>query len=172
MHLFSQLIMNTAFTYIFAKNYKGKPLNYDDKKKAVGGLLIMSLIAFMLFIAAVISVFRGSAVLTIVMLAGIYGCVYMISLSPWVQNAENYRFEGDTPEDLRVFYKGKEVLVDYIVNEDGTIDFEDNTKKHKYIRWADGSRMREKTAYMILNYFMMYMAGYLSEDARAARFEI
>ena len=171
MHIFSDFIINFTLTYILAKSYKGKPGNYTDRKKAVKGFLAFCFMGFILVIAGVISFVKGAYLAVLVMLGGIFAIAYIVTLSPWIQNAENYRFEGDSPEDLRVFYKGKEVLIDYIINEDGTIDFEDNTRKHKAIHWADGSHMSERKAYLILNFFSMYMSDYLSEDASAIRFE-
>lgn len=93
-----------------------------------------------------------------------YSVYYLISISPFLQNKKNYRFEiGD---QIKIFYKNKEIRFNYIELENGKIDFADLRNKNKCISYVDGSKMSGRLQYQIANYIAMVLnrAGIINEQ--------
>lgn len=94
---------------------------------------------------------------------------YLLSISPYVQNAADYHIwvlkNGDRLEELYVSYKGRDVSVKYALDEKGKFVFADNIRKTDCVSYADGSRMTQRAKYCIVNYlaYVLEMNGLLSE---------
>ena len=149
-------------SYEVAKAISGKfKPNLKDKRKAYIALTIMAVFGFVLFAMGVGTMFSGDIGSGLMLFVGGFAFVYLICLSPWTQNPNNYRFEineGEPIEALRVYYKGKLVSIDFVVDEDGKVRFASNESKHSCVRWADGTHMSQFTTYRIINVFMKHMA--------------
>lgn len=93
-----------------------------------------------------------------------YAFYYLISISPFLQNKKNYRF--DIGDQIKIFYKNKEVQFKYTELENGKIDFADLRNKNKCISYVDGSKMSGRLQYQIANYIAMVLvrAGIMNEQ--------
>ena len=84
---------------------------------------------------------------------------YFILLSPYQQYTENYYIEflnENSLEGFKLFYRKKEVLLLYKVNENGKFEFcEDN--KLNCISYVDGTKMSRLTKRRIINYFSRWL---------------
>lgn len=79
----------------------------------------------------------------------------MYSISPYTQKKENYKI--DINDDIKIWYKDKEVKFRYIINKNGKIDFEDTVNKQLCISYKDGSKMSKRIKYQIANYIAMIL---------------
>lgn len=87
-------------------------------------------------------------------LTGAFVWLYCVSLSPAMQSGRNYDISlpDGTLNSLQVIYKGKQVLVDYSLDESGLFVWRDNAHKLSCLRYADGSKMSGTKKYKIINY--------------------
>lgn len=165
----TKYIVNYAMAKAISGKYKP---NLKDKRKAYISLAIMLLLAVILFAMAIKALSGGTIVNALLLFFGAFACLYLIGISPWAQNPNNYRFEieeGEPIQNLRIYYKGKPVEIDFVVGEDGKIRFADEKNKHSCVRWADGSKMSQFAAYRLANVFAKHMADIdlLSEGTKA-----
>ncbi len=86
---------------------------------------------------------------------GVWCFFYMYSISPYTQKKENYKI--DINDDIKIWYKDKEVKFRYIINKNGKIDFEDTVNKQLCISYKDGSKMSKRIKYQIVNYIAMIL---------------
>jgi hypothetical protein len=90
----------------------------------------------------------------LVVLTGAFAWLYCMSLSPVMQSGRNYDISlpDGTLSSLQVIYKGKQVLVDYVLDENGFFMWRDNAHKLSCLRYADGSKMSGTKKYKVINY--------------------
>lgn len=87
---------------------------------------------------------------------GIFGFGYMLLISPYTQNSNNYYIEFTNENSLngfRLFYKGNLVNILYKIDNKGKIAYAKNSSKLSCISYADGTKMSNITKYKIINYF-------------------
>lgn len=132
---------------------------------AITTMVIMALICACLYGFVIDS---DPTLLLVVALMG-FSWPYLLSISPYVQNAANYHIEvlknGDRLEELYVSYKGRDVSVRYTLDETGKFVFADNIHKTNCVSYADGSKMPQRARYCVVNYlaYVLKMNELLSE---------
>ena len=90
--------------------------------------------------------------------------LYIFSISPYFQNKKNYKIVLD--EDIKIYYKNKLLNFEYVVKEDGKVDFKDVLNKNKCISYADGSKMSDRLKYQHANFIAMALSelGIMSQQ--------
>lgn len=92
--------------------------------------------------------------------AGMFGFGYLLLISPYLQNSKNYYMEFENENSLngfRLIYKGKQVRIQYKIDEKGKIAFANNSNKLKCLAYADNSNMSNFTKYKVINYFCKWL---------------
>ena len=93
-------------------------------------------------------------------MSGICVSGYLLLISPYTQNPENYYIEFESESSLNNFklsYKNKPVTIQYKIDNNGKIAFYDNNNKLSCISYKDGSNMSNLTKYKIMNYFAKWL---------------
>lgn len=134
-------------------------LNADEMIKSypIMRLVVMSIILIALTVIAVLSFMYKEYVCAIgIILFVIYVCVLTFG-----QKSSDYSFEfreGTGLAGFKIFYRGKEVELDYKLDRNGRFMWTDPKKPITCIRYADGSSMNKYiTQYRILNYVNVFM---------------
>ena len=86
--------------------------------------------------------------------------IYLLMISPYTQNPNNYDIEfkdENTLAGFKLYYKSKLVNVLYKVDKYGKIAFADNNNKLNCVSYADGSVMKKVDKYRIVNYFALWL---------------
>lgn len=141
-----------------------KLVNGKIKPKYGKGAIFATIIMFLLLIASLIGFIYGVLNLNtefIFMCAcGLFGFGYLLLISPYTQNPNNYYIEFESEDSLNNFklnYKNKLVSIQYKIDNNGKISFLNNASKLSCISYADGSKMNNLTKYKIINYFVKWL---------------
>ncbi|MBQ7668167.1 MAG: hypothetical protein IJS47_02445 [Clostridia bacterium] len=157
------MLENCLIPYGTTKSLSGKMKLRDDKKSMISGISFFALFIIIFIACFLIGILKeGYAVLSLGSLVGIAIFIYLISLSPFLQNLNNYYIEFPNEkslEDFRLLYKNKLVKVEYKIDENGRISFNDDDNL-ECISYADGSKMTNLTKNKIFNYFSLWLSEY------------
>lgn len=139
-----------------------------DKKKIIG-IVIMIIIFIASLIGLIPSILNFNIELIFVCLSGICVSGYLLLISPYTQNPENYYIEFESESSLNNFklsYKNKLVTIRYKIDNNGKIAFYVNNNKLSCISYKDGSNMSNLTKYKIMNYFAKWLNdnGLMSDE--------
>lgn len=152
----------------YAGGYLGtKLVNGKIKPRYSKGAVISNILLDIGLVAAIVALIyqllnidSADGEFLIALIAGIPAIAYIILISPYHQNPNNYYIEfvaEDVLEGFKLFYKNKLVKIDYKVDEKGKIAFKENEHKLNCISYADNSRMSNFTRYRIINYFSKWL---------------
>lgn len=152
-------VENLAGAYLGIKLVNGK----IKPKYGIGamiGITIM-IIALIGFIIGIINgIMSSNLELIIVFAIGIIAIGYLLLISPYTQNSNNYyiQFQHENSlENFKLKYKNKEITIKYKIGKDGKISFANNNSKLDCISYSDGSNMSNFTKYRIINYFSKWL---------------
>lgn len=142
-------------------------LKFD--KRGIIGIVIMIIIFIASLIGLIPSILNFNIELIFVCLSGICVSGYLLLISPYTQNPENYYIEFESENSLNNFklsYKNKPVTIRYKIDNNGKIAFYDNNNKLSCISYKDGSNMSNLTKYKIMNYFAKWLNdnGLMSDE--------
>lgn len=168
-----------ATTTAITKSLSGgtKPVNRGFRghlSTVVYSVSLVVMIGILIFILH--GVFTGTRELTtedldmvVIGPLGIWAFMYLLRVSPYTQTGKSYRIEfkeEGTFEGIRLFYKEKEVLLDYEVDEVGKFKWKYNGKKTACVCYKDGSKMKRLLKYKITNYYTLWLLeqGFLSDE--------
>ena len=87
--------------------------------------------------------------------------IYLFLINPYTQNSKDYDItfvNENTLSGFTLFYKEKEVKIDYIIDNAGKITYRKNNSKLECISYADGTNMSNLTKYKIINYFTKWLS--------------
>lgn len=87
--------------------------------------------------------------------------IFLFLINPYTQNSKNYDItfvNENTLSGFTLFYKEKEVKIDYITDNTGKIAYRKNNSKLECISYADGTNMPNLTKYKIINYFTRWLS--------------
>ena len=122
-----------------------------------GRLTVIVIVLLILVAVAVPSLLYGGWIYAV----GIMAFVIYVPLITFAQKKSDYRFEFQDKKglrDLKLYYKEKEVKLDYRLDRTGRFMWDDTRKSINNISYADGSRMNTVyTKYRILNFVNSYM---------------
>ena len=93
-------------------------------------------------------------------LVGIFAFGYILLISPYIQNSNNYliRFKSKSSfSDFELFYKNKLVVFNYKIGKDGKFAFSNNDNKLNCVSYAHGSKMSNFVKYRVINYFSVWL---------------
>lgn len=122
------------------------------------GIMILFFIAFL--IGFIYGMLNFDVEFIVMCLCGIFGFGYLLLVSPYIQNSNNYYIEFESENLLNNFklnYKNKLVAIQYKIDNNGKIAFSNNNSKLSCISYADGSKMSNFTKYKIINYFTKWL---------------
>ena len=107
----------------------------------LGGLCLLTLVA-------------GSYVAAFLVFAGIFLWAFCLRLSPLTQSEADYdlSFPDGTLSSLRLYYKGKQVLVSMRFDDSGLFLWGDNRNREGCLSYADGSPMSGTVKRKLINY--------------------
>lgn len=164
-----------AYLGVKLVNGKIKP-RYGKGAVILNILLDIGLIvAIVTFIHQLLNIGSADIELLIALIVGIPAIAYIILITPYQQNPNNYYIEfvdENTLEGFKLFYKNKLVKIDYKVDGKGKIAFKENEHKLHCINYADNSQMSNFTRYRIINYFSKWLNdNNLISDELTATFE-
>ena len=99
----------------------------------------------------------------------IWGISYLLLISAYTQNSNNYYIKVKTDDSFEVFelyYKQKKIALKFFIDNEGKFKWANNNSKLKCISYFDGTKMRNFTKYRIINYFSAWLLenDYLSKD--------
>lgn len=142
-------------------------LKFD--KKGIIDIVIMIIIFIASLIGLIPSILNFNIELIFVCLSGICVSGYLLLISPYTQNPENYYIEFESENslnNLKLSYKNKLVTIRYKIDNNGKITFYDNNNKLSCISYKDGSNMSNLTKYKIMNYFAKWLNdnGLMSDE--------
>lgn len=141
-----------------AMNGKFKP---KFGKAATFGIVFFILLLILGVVAFVAGIILKDAEPLVIGVLLVINILYLFSISPYFQKADNYRIEFSSDEslaNLKIFYKGKEVTMLYKIDQNGKIAFANNMKKTTCVSFADGTNMSSTTKYRIVNYFTKWLS--------------
>lgn len=141
-----------------------KLVNGKIKPKLSKEGIISTTIMIIIFIASLVgfiyTLINLNIELLFACLCGILAFGYLLLISPYTQNSENYYIEFESQDSLNNFklsYKNKLVNIQYKLDNNGKIAFNNNDSKLSCISYADGSKMTNLTKYKIINYFSKWL---------------
>lgn len=142
-------------------------LKFD--KKGIIGIVIMIIIFIASLIGLIPSILNFNIELIFVCLSGICVSGYLLLISPYTQNPENYYIEFESENslnNLKLSYKNKLVTIRYKIDNNGKITFYGNNNKLNCISYKDDSNMSNLTKYKIMNYFAKWLNdnGLMSDE--------
>ena len=107
----------------------------------LGGICLLSLVA-------------GNYVAAFLVFAGIFLWAFCLRLSPLTQSEADYdlSFPDGTLSSLRLYYKGKQVLVSMRFDDSGLFLWGDNRNREGCLSYADGSPMSGTVKRKLINY--------------------
>ena len=122
-----------------------------------GRLTVILIVLLILSVVAAVSFLNGGWMYAVGMIA----FVIYVPLITFAQKKSDYRFEFRDEKGLRdfkLYYKDKELKLDYRLDRTGRFMWDDNRKSINNISYADGSRMNTVyTKYRILNFVNSFM---------------
>ena len=158
------MIKNTTDVRTKLTNGKLKP---GKGKKMTIAVVFLGILALMLIIPSIVLINRGDSVAIQGFIYGI-GTLLVISLAGQFQNRKNYdvTFNEDTMQSLNVKYKGKEVYINFLQDDEGLFSWVDSDSKTECIAYKDNSKMGLITKYKIVNYinYLMNSNNLLSKN--------
>lgn len=100
---------------------------------------------------------------------GIWGISYLLLISAYTQNSNNYYIQvktKDSFEGFELYYKKKKIDLKFSVDNEGKFKWANNNAKLKCISYSDGTKMGNFTKYRIINYFSAWLLenDYLSKE--------
>ena len=141
-----------------------KLINGKLKPKYSKGNIIGIVIMFLLFVFSslglIYSIFTFNTYIMIMCFCFTFGIGYMLLISPYTQNSNNYYIEflsQDSLNNFKLFYKNKEVEIKYIIDKEGKFSFADNYNKLDCISYKNKSKMSNLVKYKIINYFAKWL---------------
>ena len=95
----------------------------------------------------------------IMCLIGVLASIYLILITPYFQRSKNYyiEFPNNSLDGFKLFYKGKQVSIKYIIDKEGKIAFANNKSKLSCVSYANGTKISNFTKYRIINYFTKWL---------------
>lgn len=138
-------------------------------KSAVIGIIIMFTILVASLIGFIYSLLNFNFEFILMCGCGLFGFGYLLLISPYTQSSKNYyiKFESEnTLAGFKLFYKNKQVSIQYKIDNNGKIAFSNNASKLSCISYADGTKMSNLTKYKIINYFSKWLNdnGLMSDE--------
>lgn len=159
-------------------NGKLKPVTGKSKHSvpATLGVVVMILLAILCAVMAFDGFMSGSIKYFTGGVMGVCAFIYLLMIVPYFQKDSYYDIQlvgEDKLERLRVFYKGKEVVLLYGIDKDGKVYFKNDKKKTDGIGYYDESHMSVITKYKIVNYVTWFLGYYdiLAKDSTHVSFE-
>ena len=123
----------------------------------VGRMICIIAVMAALFVVVVISAKNGGWIYVV----GILAFMIYVPAITFAQKKSSYRFEfkeNKGLQDFKVYYKDRELKLDYRLDKNGRFMWQDAKKEINNICYADGGRMDTYfTRYRILNYINSYM---------------
>lgn len=141
------------------KQINDKSFSWDELETAYPSkrLAVLIIIMLLLIVVAVFSAIYKEYISCI----GILIFEVYVTAVTFGQKKEDYRFEFGANtglKDIKVFYKEKELKLEYRLDKNGRFMWADAKKPVKCISYADGSAMNKYiTKYRILNYINVVM---------------
>ena len=141
-----------------------KLINGKFRPKFGVGAVFALIFFVLLFIISLVMFILGLLSLNINLIFvfgfGAFSVGYILAITPYTQNPNNFYIEFQNENSLagfRLSYKGKQVAVKYSVDNNGKIAFADNNHKLNCISYADGTNMSNLTKCKIINYFTKWL---------------
>ena len=120
-------------------------------------MIILCVIMIMLIVVAIASFIYKSYICAVGIIAFV---IYIIAMT-FGQKSSDYKFEFKANSGLngmRIFYKEKELKLEYRLDKYGKFMWADSKKEANCISYADGSKMNKYIIkYRILNYINVFM---------------
>lgn len=142
------------------------------KKKGVFtyvSLIILLIVLIGFFIAFLYGLINLNIEFIFFPVLGIFGLGYILLISPYTQNSNNYYIKvqhNNSFEGFELYYKQKRIDLKYLTDNEGKFKWANNNAKLKCISYFDGTKMSNFTKYRIINYFSTWLNdnNYLSKD--------
>ena len=162
-NIVGDVVMNVVSNIVGASlglkaiNGKLKP-KFSKNKILIQGLVILLLIGLIIGFIYFFINFNFEIMLIFLLITICF--VYLILISPYFQNSNNFYIEfinDNTMEGFKLSYKNKLVKIDYIIDQEGKLAFKNNNSKINCVSYLDGSKMSNVTKYRIVNYFVKWL---------------
>lgn len=151
-----------------------KLINGKIKPKFEKSAVIVICIMVLLLLGAIIGFiytcfFSFEFELFLFSLLTIPSIIYLLLISPYTQNSNNYYIEFQNENELtnfKLFYKKKLVNINYKITNDGKLAFSDDSSKLSCIGYSNGDKISDFTKHRIINYFTRWLSDndLLSDD--------
>lgn len=116
---------------------------------------------------------KGESYYLALSLIGIASLIYIMIITPEFQNPNNYFIklkDENSLEGFEIYYKDKQVKMDYKIDSEGKIAFIDNKHKTDSVSYLDGSPMSRLERFKIVNFFTqwLYNNNLLSKEVKTS----
>lgn len=156
-----------ASTGINLINGKIKP-----SKKGIKTYIVLSffVLLFVIFLIAFIwGLMNLSYEFILFSSLGILSFGYLILISPYTQNSNNYYIKvknSNSFKGFELYYKQKKIDMKFTTDQEGKFKWANNDAKLECISYCDNTKMSNFTKYRIINYFSTWLLdnNYLSKD--------